>query len=96
VTEMLDRITEAIRKEIGTRHQGLPKGGWDGLMRKAAAAAVEAMREPTTAMNHAGYYNVNHSIEGVGDLAPPPEEQPRLIWQAMIDAAVADSNGDRK
>lgn len=46
MSEMMERVQEAIRKEIGTRHHGLPKGGWDGLMKQAARAAIEAMREP--------------------------------------------------
>lgn len=41
--ELTERVKLAIREEIGKRHQGLPKGGWDGLMEKAAVAAIKVV-----------------------------------------------------
>lgn len=82
MTDKIDEVTAAIRGAIATRHQGLPKGGWDGLMRIAAISALEAMRSPTEDMIEAG------------ESAMPPTEGyttsqdvPR-VWQAMIDAAI--------
>lgn len=43
--ESIAVVKEAIRKEIGVRHHGLPKGGWDGLMEKAALAAIKAIED---------------------------------------------------
>jgi hypothetical protein len=45
MSEIEDKVAEAIREKLGTRHQGLPKGGWDGLMKMAAVAAIEVMRK---------------------------------------------------
>lgn len=97
MTEILDRVTEAIRKEIGTRHQGLPKGGWDGLMKKAAEAAIRAMFEPTKQMIEDGNTEIDNCIDSwnydsdsgycVGSHAA------HHTWKVMINAALP--NGDR-
>lgn len=74
-----EKVKEAIRKEIGSRHNGLPKGGWDGLMEKAALAAIEAMREPDDIM--------------IGNVEEwrMRADGPSYVWQSMIDAALARS-----
>lgn len=79
MTEMIDRVAVAIRETMGTRHHGQPKGGWDGLMKIAAVAAIEAMREPTSSMSMGAF------------LALEPESRRDDIWRAMIDAALSSS-----
>lgn len=84
MTEIIDKVAEAIREKIGTRHHGLPKGGWDGLMRMAAIAAIDAM-EPTKDMLEAGaaaQMRFDSRFE---------RDNAEEIFEAMIDAALPQS-----
>lgn len=76
---------EQVAKAIGlgvTRGEVEPRGEW----LKAARFAIEAMREPTEAMLAAPYH------EGDGcDAQYMADEDFRCAWQAMIDAALAES-----
>jgi hypothetical protein len=56
---------------------------WQNYAAKARAA-IEAMREPTEAMEHAGF-------EAYLDAEAPHEAGP--VYQAMIDAALATEGG---
>jgi hypothetical protein len=80
MSEMIEQVAEAL---IAANE----RLSWTEA-RDLARVVIEAMREPTDAMIVAGFFDADHSIESVGDLAPPPEDQPRLIWQAMIDEAL--------
>jgi hypothetical protein len=101
MSEMIDKVSEAIREKIGTRHQGLPKGGWDGLMKMAAVAAIEAMREPTKEAIEAGNTALENAIDSDWDSGPDGESHnsyttvrstaPCEVWQAMINAALSRS-----
>jgi hypothetical protein len=92
MSEMIERVAMGIHAQRAnsrlTKWEDCSEEYRNGT-RRDARAAIEAMREPTDEMQSAGYLNAEHSIEAVGDLAPAPESQPRLIWQAMIDAALA-------
>ncbi|WP_066795087.1 hypothetical protein [Sphingomonas soli] len=56
-----------------------------------ARAVIAAIREPSYGMVQAGYEDAEHSIESVGELCDTPaDQQPRNIWQAMIDALLEE------
>lgn len=66
------------------------KAAADGIRTYRARAVIEAMREPTEAMQRAGFLaNVwtNTAKIDVGRVTMPADE----AWQAMIDAALAES-----
>ena len=96
--QMIDRVARAIwehrAKQVRLEYPDLlPLEGWgavaiaNGVMGEARAA-IEAMREPTEAMQNAG------SERG---WTPPTGA---MIWQAMIDAALNEetvaSRGEAK
>lgn len=87
MSEMTERVAAAIRETIGTRHQSLPEGGWDGLMKLAAVAAIEAMRKPTNKMIDAGAGNLGDLDV---DFAPHSETRrgAREAWRDMVSAAL--------
>lgn len=71
MSEMVERVARAIR-------DGMPlEPTWEDWQEQAREA-IAAMREPTEAMNLAGW------------LSPmsPPMSPPKWCWQAMIDAAL--------
>lgn len=75
--DMIDRVAEAMRLSAIERGQPIP-----AIARHLAAAAIEAMREPTEAMKRAGF-------EFTGDPCWP--EDVGRAWQTMIDAALNPS-----
>lgn len=98
---MVERVSRALWPDRWATHDGTKENSpdyWEmptqvedrRRLLERGRIAIAAMREPTEAMCHAGFFNADHSIEGVGDLAPEPESQPRLIYQAMIDAALEE------
>lgn len=89
MSEMVERVQRAIGKALGP---GMAK-------REVAIAAIEAMREPTEAMIQAGRREIpaeiDQWIEGgrVHARMKPMHEcvSPAGPWQAMIDAALSDT-----
>lgn len=55
---------------------------WRAVMFASARAAIEAMREPTEAMNAAGHVCLPHG----GYM--PHEREAGYVWEAMISAAL--------
>ena len=72
MSEMVERVAKAIKRGIA---DDLPSAD-------IARAAIEAMREPTEAMLHAGY-------DGLGREAAQ-YTGPEDVWPRMIDAALKD------
>jgi len=70
MTDMIERVTQALREVLWNYGVQLTKE-MDELL---ARAAIEAMREPTEEMSHAGW----RTDSGIGT----------VVWQAMIDAAL--------
>jgi hypothetical protein len=66
--EMIKRVALAIEKSYEGRH-------WD--TEAMAAAAIEAMREPTPPMRLVG-----------ADIAGNSEDGAAIIWRSMINAAL--------
>ena len=77
MTDMVERVARAI----------YAAECWDtaapGFYQHAARAAIEAMREPTLEMRHAGRRVKSSWLV---------EQEEVEIWQAMIDAAVEKSD----
>lgn len=71
MTTMIERVARAIAK-----YQAGDEEDWRGFL-PHARLAIAAMREPTEAMENAGY-------------AVGYEEAPNSYYEAMIDAALAD------
>ena len=69
MTNMIERVARAIAKSQGSN----PRWNREGWL-KDARAAIEAMREPTEEMSHAGW----RTDSGIST----------VVWQAMIDAAL--------
>lgn len=81
----LERAARALAQSLHERHPGdcFP---WEMMhdeekanMLKDARAVLEAIREPSEGMQTAGYGECHH-----------PNDIPEHIWQAMIDAALAE------
>jgi hypothetical protein len=70
MSEMVERVAKAIQEKC---HERGYKGCPEPLITHVAAAAIEAMREPTEHM----------IVEG-----KRLEDRPRKVWQAMIDEAL--------
>jgi len=72
-SEMVERVAKALCKHGGDCWQ---------MHIDDARAAIEAMREPTEAMESAGWdsYDRNDGWSG-----------PQYCWQAMVDAALSPS-----
>lgn len=91
---MIDRVARAIEDNIAA---ALPDGiqvDWE----YAARAAIEAMREPTEAMESAADDPVHDelknqgqfSLEKYGTLAFASYPFSSRVWKAMIDAALEE------
>ena len=70
MTDMIERVTQALREVLWNYGVQLTKE-MDELL---ARAAIEAMREPTEEMSHAGW----RTDSGIST----------VVWQAMIDEAM--------
>ena len=66
MSEMIERVAKAILKEQQTNRSAFPDS------RDIARAAIEAMREPTSAMAKAAYR----------------DDAPQVVWRDMIDEAL--------
>jgi hypothetical protein len=76
MSEMVERVAEAIRlRSIERGHPIHPV-----MVRHLAAAAIEAMREPTEEMINAGWKML------------PFEHPPEYPYREMIDAALKGSS----
>lgn len=84
---------DAERNRLGTPWQRLRRDVKEEYT-KQVDAALDALMKPTQGMCDAGYDDADHSIESITSLAPPPREQPRLIFQAMIRAAKEGQSSD--
>ena len=100
MSEMIERAAKAI---FGTHHEATLIQ-WDELSVQAqeefltqARAAIEAMRQPTQTMLDKG---IGAGCRFVGDHGEfnewPDPEYIDLIWDAMVSAAISDSNGVRE
>jgi hypothetical protein len=76
--EMIDRVQEAIKRRATDRGHSIHPA----VIRHLAAAAIEAMREPTDAMASSPMATCYNS-------GPYGDKEVRRIWGAMIDAALA-------
>ena len=76
---MVERVARAI-EAAADYDEGRYLCGWSDTF---ARAAIEAMREPTKAMNRAAY-------EDAKKRAPAPA----FIWAAMISAALSETPED--
>lgn len=90
VESMIERVAKAIvAGDSGPEGSVLFDIHWrefgDGYM-KGARTAIEAMREPTDAMVHAGV-DANHTLEAIEGYPEYPESCAN-IYRAMIDAAL--------
>jgi hypothetical protein len=81
MSEMVERVALALRKHdvSGT------------VSRVLARAAIEAMRDPTKAMAHAG----SQTNYGYGSCAPGRAPTTRDVWADMIDAALAPAESSQ-
>jgi hypothetical protein len=103
MAEMVDRVTQAIVDEMirQSGRQPIRNAAFSDMSQRVARAAIEAMREPTEAMDVAGRHRC-HGVD-VGDgsmrmacgafLGETASEQ----WRRMIDAALAEetAGGDQ-
>lgn len=86
MSEMIDRVARAI--EEASQPPG--RADYTLLMRNCAIAAIGAMRDATEDMIEKGVWSRSESG------CYQPRDIAITIYQAMIDAALADSNGDRQ
>lgn len=85
MSEMFERVFRAIAKAGGNNPDRLPKEPGPGypmrqMYEAMTRAAIEAMREPTDEMANAGYHGTSYW----------EDSHPTAVWQAMIDAALAE------
>lgn len=91
---MIERVATAIRRADAERGTYYGVDEVDALT--LARAAIEAMREPTGKMEHAGYEallpdNWPHDewpVDGKGDEWASEIIEARMAYRAMIDAAL--------
>jgi hypothetical protein len=92
-SEMIERVADEVGAVFTAEHDALlatlltPGGAKDttavvdALLLKIAGAVLKAMREPTEAMIEAG---------GDCPIVNYDGNDPREVWQAMLDAALKD------
>lgn len=81
---MIERVENAIVEAMNAD----PKGG---SFSRAARAAIAAMREPTKAMNEAGFDAVWGSVDAVLDgPIKIQSDAGSAAWRAMIDEALCE------
>lgn len=78
MSEMVERVAEAVSKTI----DGWQRGEFEGFCDVIARAAIEAMREPTEAMVKEGGFQVSATMTE-RDIA-------KDVWAEMINAALGD------
>ena len=84
--DMIERVAKAIREvcaEIEVSSNGATDADAMWFAERYARAAIEAMREPTKAMNQAGRQKAYYLGAYLGDGAMA------LVWREMIDAALS-------
>jgi hypothetical protein len=74
---MVEKVSKAIEDELANDWYGVQ----GDIARRAARAAIQAMREPTEAMKQASR-----------DMSPGMSDVVGAEYRAMIDAALADSD----
>jgi hypothetical protein len=87
MSEMIERVAEAIR--LRSCERGYPVH--PAVAHHLAAAAMEAMREPTPAMHDAAWAA---SLEPNEPMQPDFPDINAGIWQAMIDEAILHPVGE--
>lgn len=84
MSEMVERVAEAIRlRAIERGHPVHP-----AMVRHMAAAAIEAMREPTIKMISAAQYAVEAREARFVKPDPIKLMTCKMAWQTMIDEAL--------
>lgn len=78
MNEMVERVARVICAQFGERSPDFIDKRWH-LQIPVARAVLEAIREPTEAMVGAGYDCPIIDYDG---------QDPKEVWQAMIDAAL--------
>jgi hypothetical protein len=89
MSEMIERAAEAIRLRAMVRGYSVPAP----VLHHLAAAAIEAMREPTAAMTDAAHAS---SLCGDEPMGPDFPAINTRIYRAMIDAALTSGVGNCK
>ena len=74
MSQMVERVRVAIASSA--RDCGVSCSGWEPVAR----AAIAAMREPTASMNAEGDAKMDH----------PLDYDACDVWEAMVDAALAE------
>lgn len=87
MTTMIERLRDAMieegkRQGVNCEDAGLPYEGWQLAFSHIARAAIEAMREPTIAMDNEG----ERIMATLGDGASSD-----IVWATMIDAALKET-----
>lgn len=80
---IIERAARAIQDEYDRQNSGalIGEGGDLHAPEAMARAVLRAIREPSEAMNRAGWKS---------DLPFTPSIRVDVLWQAMIDAALSD------
>lgn len=76
---MVERVARAIAASRGHKGNGISPAFY-----RDARAAIEAMREPSTSMQNAGWREIDRQGFATEDTEVAP------IFRAMIDAALSD------
>lgn len=99
MSEMVERVAKAIHN---SEYNGDGNFHWReetaDIYRRAARAALTAMREPTQEMLYAAM-NANersHNMWPGGESGPAIDADGQEYWRAMIDAALAEKPVERE
>jgi len=86
MSEMIERVAEALCKADARRPLSVVSINWQDYYRHQAETALKAMREPTEEMVTAGLYAEGHVPEDEANRATQA-----MAYTAMIDAALSPS-----
>src|SRR3546814_4905901 len=87
--DMVERVARAISKARAL--PGTKPARTSDVDRRAARAAIEAMREPTEEMARYGSYEAENCIK-----EDPCGNAGKHVWKTMIDAILPATEKDRK